>query len=214
MICLFFRQSQHPPGRPTTRDVMSADGQVDGEGDARPERLRVTFFKVLTLNIFSLFCLLFVCMLTTSISQIQCQCNSFAQVDSSLETVWTQFVEQSEEKHFRKYVAGVVGQWERQVAPNWHMLIAGRLQGHREEGPSLSDMPDELLVACSKFLIIAKDSAEQGDVSARVVNDAKAIVKCLTILCRFDQKRLSTVNMSFAGNVITFHWCLRWILSH
>jgi hypothetical protein len=105
-------------------------------------------------------------------------------VDPGLDEIWTQYVEQSEEKHFRKFVASLVTQWERQVAPNWSMLVAGRLQGHREEGPSLSDLPDELLVACSKFLIIVKDGAEQGEVGFRAVADAKDIVKCLTILCR------------------------------
>ena len=109
---------------------------------------------------------------------------TFFKMDDSLNKVWAQYVEQNEEKHFRKFVAGIVQQWEKQVCPNWNLMVIGRLQGHREEGPCLSDLPDELLVAASKFLFITKDEAEQGEVNGKSVAHAKDIVKCLTILCR------------------------------
>ncbi len=109
---------------------------------------------------------------------------TFFKPDASLDKVWSRYIEENDEKHFRRYVSDLVKQWERQVCPNWQLLVAGRLQGHREEGPPLQDLPDELLVACSKFLFITKDEAEQGEVNRASVGHAKDIVKCLTILCR------------------------------
>ena len=104
--------------------------------------------------------------------------------DLTAET-WAAYVEQNEEKFFRKYVRGLVGQWEREVCPGWDALVAARLKGQREVGPSLAEqLPEELLAATSKFLIVAKDLAEQSELSPRSVEDARDIVKCLTIICR------------------------------
>ncbi len=108
----------------------------------------------------------------------------FFKMDPALNQVWADYLDKNEEKFFRRFVSDFVRQWERQVCPNWELLVSSRLQGHREEGPPLQDLPDELMVACSKFLFITKDEAEQGEVNRGSVAHAKDIVKCLTILCR------------------------------
>ena len=50
------------------------------------------------------------------------------------------------------------------MSPNWELLVTSTLDGRVIEGPSLDDLPDELLPALSKFLFVAKDEAEQGTV--------------------------------------------------
>ncbi len=143
---------------------------------------------------------------------------TFFKVDPALDDVWASYLDKNEERLFFKYVSDLVRQWERQVAPSWEELVAARLRGRREEGPPLSELPDELLVACSKFLFIARDEAEQGEVNRKSVSHAKDIVKCLTILCRCDAtltyctlSKLS--NKPCTGFVITFLWCLQWTSS-
>ena len=49
---------------------------------------------------------------------------------------------------------------------------------------TLGELPDELLPALSKFLIIAKDDVDQGHVNSALVKKAREIVNCVTITCR------------------------------
>ena len=49
----------------------------------------------------------------------------------------------------------------------------------------LGELPDELLPALSKFLIISKDEIDQGNIiDSPLVKKSREIVKCLTITCR------------------------------
>eukprot|EP00095_Tigriopus_kingsejongensis_P009861 snap_masked-scaffold853_size88743-processed-gene-0.4 protein:Tk09861 transcript:snap_masked-scaffold853_size88743-processed-gene-0.4-mRNA-1 annotation:"neurobeachin-like protein 1 isoform x3" len=105
-------------------------------------------------------------------------------LDDSLRETWTQYTEENDEKFFRKFVRGLVTSWERTVSPNWDMLLTSRLEGRQEEGPALSDLPEELLPALAKFLIIGKDEAAEGVLNAKSVGHSKDIVKCLIIICR------------------------------
>ncbi len=82
------------------------------------------------------------------------------------------------------YIRGLVSAWEQQVAPNWEMVVSGALQGREEQGPRLEDLPDELLVASSKFLFVLRDEAEQGEAATATVASAVDLIKCLTVLCR------------------------------
>lgn len=66
-------------------------------------------------------------------------------IDGDLEAVWTEYTTENEEKSFRKFVNGFVKAFERQVSPNWELLITSRLEGRREDGPAT--LPDELLPA-------------------------------------------------------------------
>ena len=71
-----------------------------------------------------------------------------------------------------------------QVSPNWELLVTSTLDGRLVEGPNLSDLPDELLPALSKFLFVAKDEAEQGTIDQTTVHEMIQIVNCLTIVSR------------------------------
>ena len=128
---------------------------------------------------------------------------------AELTKIWAQYTEENDEKYFRKYVRSFVKSWEEQVSPNWELLVISTVDGmssidrpcvqsaqihlgttlmsfsgRRVEGPSLSDLPDELLPALSKFLFVGKDEAEQGTIELSSVQDMTQIVKCLVAVCR------------------------------
>ena len=54
-----------------------------------------------------------------------------------------------------------MAQWEGKVCPNWEMMVTARLEGEKDEGPRLADLPEELLPALSKFLFVGEDEAEE-----------------------------------------------------
>ena len=103
-------------------------------------------------------------------------------LDSGLKDCWSRFTDKSDEKFFRKFVKGFVGQWEGKVCsrivsfthlfthsfthslkvcPNWEMMVTARLEGERDEGPRLAELPEELLPALSKYLFVGEDEAEE-----------------------------------------------------
>ena len=77
-------------------------------------------------------------------------------ISDELDQTWARYVDENEEKFFRKFVRGFVGQWESQVCPSWEMLVTARLEGQKDRGPVMDDLPDELLPALSKFLFIGR----------------------------------------------------------
>ena len=66
-------------------------------------------------------------------------------IGEDLEAVWAEYTAQNDEKHFRKFVSGVVSAWDNQVSPNWEMLVSLRIDERRDDGPE--SFPDELLPA-------------------------------------------------------------------
>lgn len=71
---------------------------------------------------------------------------------------------QNDETFFRQFITGFVQIWEEQLnlnfndPPDWKDIKT-------DQGPHISRLPDELLPAIGKFLIIGKDRF-QNDVSA------------------------------------------------
>ena len=82
-------------------------------------------------------------------------------LDAGLKDCWARFTDKSDEKFFRKFVKGFVAEWEGKVCPNWEMMVTARLEGEKDEGPRLADLPEELLPALSKFLFVGEDEAEE-----------------------------------------------------
>ena len=61
--------------------------------------------------------------------------------------------------------------WDREISPCWGKTVTSCLNGgYRVE---LGELPDELLPALSKFLIISKDEIDQG--RDFLINDALKI---------------------------------------
>ena len=88
----------------------------------------------------------------------------------NLDNIWAQYTDENEEKFFRKYIKGFIAHWESmpnncELSQNWNKLVHMCLQ-HKDAsndiccGPPLSDLPDELLAALSKFLFVGKDQVE------------------------------------------------------
>lgn len=71
---------------------------------------------------------------------------------------WQTF--QNDEIYFRQFILGFVQIWEDQLnikfddPPKWNTI-------KNDSGPHLSRLPDELLPAIGKFLIISKDNFQK-----------------------------------------------------
>ena len=84
-----------------------------------------------------------------------------------LDEIWAQYTDENEEKFFRKYIKGFIAHWESmpnnsRLSQSWSKLVLMCLEDKSTPkscccGPSLSDLPDELLAALSKFLFVGKD---------------------------------------------------------
>ena len=118
---------------------------------------------------------------------------SLKQNKMDLDVIWAQYTEENEEKFFRKYIKGFIAQWESspkncRLSQNWNELVYKCLQHNNASndcccGPSLSDLPDELLAALSKFLFVGKDQVEsEGTVDIQSVMHMREITTCLTII--------------------------------
>ena len=103
-------------------------------------------------------------------------------LNQELKQTWANFCEKNDEKCFRKFVKGFVSTWEKDISPTWGKTVTSCLDGGYQV--ELGELPDELLPALSKFLIISKDEADQGNVDAPLVKKSREIIKCLTITCR------------------------------
>ena len=103
-------------------------------------------------------------------------------LNPELKQTWSEFTEKSDEKCFRKFVKGFVDTWETEISPTWGKTVTSCLDGGYQV--ELGELPDELLPALSKFLIISKDQADQGNIDANLVKKSREIIKCLTITCR------------------------------
>ena len=111
----------------------------------------------------------------------------------NLDNIWAQYTDENEEKFFRKYIKGFIAHWESmpnncELSQNWNKLVHMCLQHNNAStdsccGPPLSDLPDELLAALSKFLFVGKDQVEsEGTVDIQSVMYMREITTCLTII--------------------------------
>lgn len=94
------------------------------------------------------------------------------------------FNQQNDKECFRQFVAGFVEIWEEQLslnfdaAPLWNEI-------KNDLGPHLKRLPDELLPAIGKFLIIAKDSYQNdSSLDDAELTETTLLLKCLTVICR------------------------------
>lgn len=104
---------------------------------------------------------------------------------------------QNDKDCFRQFVTGFVEIWEEQLslnfdaAPLWNEI-------KNDSGPHLKRLPDELLPAIGKFLIIAKDSY-QNDLSLDDAELAETILllKCLIVICRHFENIQTVANYQY-----------------
>uniref|UniRef100_A0A182K234 DUF4704 domain-containing protein n=1 Tax=Anopheles christyi TaxID=43041 RepID=A0A182K234_9DIPT len=120
--------------------------------------------------------------------------------------LWVQYTTKNEETYFRQFIAGFVSIWHSQLqldfenAPRWDAVAP-------DLGPHLSRLPDELLPAIEKFLIIARDGCENGREEEEGVHDSSMrenvlLVQCLTVICRHFENISAVINSTYISSCI------------
>lgn len=67
---------------------------------------------------------------------------------------------QNDEIYFRQFITGFVSIWQNQLQLNFNDPPASETIKN-DSGPHINRLPDELLPAIEKFLIIARDDSEK-----------------------------------------------------
>lgn len=99
--------------------------------------------------------------------------------------------------------------WEQQIdlkdlnfenAPDWREIKVNT-------GPNLHRLPDELIPAIEKFLIIARDKGDEETIADENLNELILLLKCLIIICRnFDNiKSMASNSSNFIGNILAIN---------
>ncbi|KFB43539.1 AGAP003395-PA-like protein [Anopheles sinensis] len=119
--------------------------------------------------------------------------------------LWVQYTTKNDETYFRQFIAGFVSIWHSQLqldfenAPRWDTVAP-------DLGPHLSRLPDELLPAIEKFLIIARDGCEnvRDDVSVdgEAMRENVLLVQCLTVICRHFENIAAVIKSSYISSCI------------
>uniref|UniRef100_A0A182W0M1 DUF4704 domain-containing protein n=1 Tax=Anopheles minimus TaxID=112268 RepID=A0A182W0M1_9DIPT len=125
--------------------------------------------------------------------------------------LWVQYTTKNEETYFRQFIAGFVSIWHSQLqldfdnAPRWDTVAP-------DLGPHLSRLPDELLPAIEKFLIIARDGCENAreadGMRESSMSENVLLVQCLTVICRHFENISSVINSSYISSCIAISNCI------
>nr|NP_647869.3 uncharacterized protein Dmel_CG43367, isoform D [Drosophila melanogaster]AAF47858.3 uncharacterized protein Dmel_CG43367, isoform D [Drosophila melanogaster] len=118
--------------------------------------------------------------------------------------LWVQYTTKNDETHFRQFVARFVAIWRSQLqldfqaenCPMWHEV-------QPDSGPHLGRLPDELLPAIGKFIIVARDVCEtEGKLEEQAIEEVAILVDCLVIVCRHFDNILSIIKYEYKPNLI------------
>ncbi|XP_011184852.2 neurobeachin-like protein 1 isoform X2 [Zeugodacus cucurbitae] len=128
--------------------------------------------------------------------------------------LWVQYTTKNDESYFREFIERFVSIWksqlpvdfERDDLPLWHEV-------RPDSGPHLGRLPDELLPAIGKFIIIARDSSENGTLDDEQIRQIAVLVDCLVIVCRHFDNILAIIKYEYKSNLIailanTFKECM------
>ncbi|XP_055695703.1 neurobeachin-like protein 1 [Lutzomyia longipalpis] len=97
--------------------------------------------------------------------------------------LWVQYTTKNDEVFFRQFVQGFVGIWREQLPLDLEKMPPPS-QIKPDSGPHIRRLPEELLPAIQKFLIIAKSDAEKRLLRDDEIADTTLLFECLTIICR------------------------------
>ncbi|XP_039488181.1 neurobeachin-like protein 1 isoform X4 [Drosophila santomea] len=118
--------------------------------------------------------------------------------------LWVQYTTKNDETHFRQFVARFVAIWRSQLqldfqaenCPMWHEV-------QPDSGPHLGRLPDELLPAIGKFIIVARDVCEtEGKMDEKAIEEVAILVDCLVIVCRHFDNILAIIKYEYKPNLI------------
>uniref|UniRef100_A0A1B6DB47 Neurobeachin-like protein 1 n=1 Tax=Clastoptera arizonana TaxID=38151 RepID=A0A1B6DB47_9HEMI len=99
---------------------------------------------------------------------------------------WVHYTTKNEEVYFRRFIKGFVMIWESQLNLDWENLrkLPDWSTVKHDCGPHLSRLPEELLPAIGKFIYIAKDEADNGNLTCEKLEEVDLLVRCLTSISR------------------------------
>ncbi|XP_044313954.1 neurobeachin-like protein 1 isoform X2 [Drosophila rhopaloa] len=118
--------------------------------------------------------------------------------------LWVQYTTKNDETHFRQFVARFVAIWRSQLqldfqaenCPMWNEV-------QPDSGPHLGRLPDELLPAIGKFIIVARDACEtEGKLEEEDIEQVAILVDCLVIVCRHFDNILAVIKYEYKPNLI------------
>ncbi|XP_039966909.1 neurobeachin-like protein 1 isoform X2 [Bactrocera tryoni] len=128
--------------------------------------------------------------------------------------LWVQYTTKNDESYFRQFIERFVSIWKSQLPvdfdrddlPLWHEV-------RPDSGPHLGRLPDELLPAIGKFIIIARDTSENGTLDDEQIRQIAVLVDCLVIICRHFDNILAIIKYEYKSNLIailanTFKECM------
>ncbi|XP_055608825.1 neurobeachin-like protein 1 isoform X2 [Uranotaenia lowii] len=128
--------------------------------------------------------------------------------------LWVQYTTKNEEIYFRQFIQGFVGIWQKQLmldfdnAPLWSSISS-------DSGPHLNRLPEELLPAIEKFLIIARDKFEkagtenaQDEQENETINEIQLLVQCLIIICRHFENINAIIKSSYIPSCVAISNCI------
>ncbi|GAB0094778.1 hypothetical protein DMENIID0001_101040 [Sergentomyia squamirostris] len=97
--------------------------------------------------------------------------------------LWIQYTTKNDEVFFRQFVRGFVAIWREQLSLELEAMPAPS-EIKPDSGPHIKRLPEELLPAIQKFLMIAKSDGEKRSLDDEEICDTSLLFQCLTIICR------------------------------
>lgn len=78
----------------------------------------------------------------------------------------------------------------------WHEVLP-------DSGPHLGRLPDELLPAIGKFIIVARDACDTGgQLEEEAIERVAVLIDCLVIVCRHFDNILAVIKYEYKPNLI------------
>ncbi|XP_015015894.2 neurobeachin-like protein 1 isoform X1 [Drosophila mojavensis] len=117
--------------------------------------------------------------------------------------LWVQYTTKNDETYFREFVARFVDIWRSQLqldfqsehCPLWHEV-------RPDNGPHLGRLPDELLPAIGKFIIVARDKCDTDNLDEQGIEQVAILIDCLVIVCRHFDNILAIIKYEYKPNLI------------
>ncbi|XP_034109719.1 neurobeachin-like protein 1 isoform X1 [Drosophila albomicans] len=117
--------------------------------------------------------------------------------------LWVQYTTKNDETYFREFVARFVDIWRSQLqldfqsddCPLWHEV-------RPDNGPHLGRLPDELLPAIGKFIIVARDECDTDALTEEGIEQVAILIDCLVIVCRHFDNILAIIKYEYKPNLI------------
>ncbi|XP_034121153.1 neurobeachin-like protein 1 isoform X2 [Drosophila guanche] len=118
--------------------------------------------------------------------------------------LWVQYTTKNDERYFREFVARFVAIWRSQLqldfqaenCPFWHEVLS-------DSGPHLGRLPDELLPAIGKFIIVARDASDTSErLEEEAIEQVATLIDCLVIVCRHFDNILAIITYEYKPNLI------------